>query len=115
MASLSAPSSGERRAGSGLPSNSIGRPTIGIAVPSPSSSAGQVTALVPLGSVIVGMAGGGVPLNWARLSDLPGVFLVSFQIPADMQTGNNVTFSIGLVPQGASSAVYSGTTKIPVQ
>jgi len=68
------------------------------------------------GTVIVGMNGGGLVLNYARLVDyLLGVFEVSFQIPSDMVTGDNVTFSIGLAPQGSSNTYYSSTTKVPVQ
>jgi len=68
------------------------------------------------GSVIAGMNGGGVPLNYAQLSeDLVGVFVVSIQIPPDMATGPNVTFSVGLVPVGSTTPIYSATSKIPVQ
>jgi len=68
------------------------------------------------GNIIVGMNGGGVPFNSAQLSpDLPGVYLVSFQIPSDMATGNDVTFSVGVIPAGGSSTIYSATSKIPVQ
>jgi uncharacterized protein (TIGR03437 family) len=88
----------------------------GAAVPPPSTTATQINALAPTGNVIVGMAGQGVPLNYARLSeDLTGVFVVSFQIPGDLQTGNDVTFSIGIIPQGGTTAIYSATTKVPVQ
>ncbi len=88
----------------------------GVAVPPPSGSVAQAYALAPQGTVIVGMAGQGVPLNYARLSeDIPGVFIVSFQIPSGIATGNNVSFSIGLLPAGASTAFYSATTKIPIQ
>ena len=55
------------------------------------------------GTVVPGMAGQGVPLVYARLSeDLPGVYLVAFQIPASMTTGNNVNFSIGIQASGSS-------------
>jgi uncharacterized protein (TIGR03437 family) len=79
-------------------------------VPSPGSVA------APQGTVVVGMNGVGVPLIGAKRSeDLPGVFLVTFRIPSDMATGNNVSFSIGVIPQGATTAFYSAPTRIPVQ
>ncbi len=88
----------------------------GAALPPPSTTAGQTNALNVQGTVIVGMAGQGLPLNYARLSDdLVGVYVVSFQIPSDMSTGNNVSFSVGVIPPGASTAIYSATTKVPVQ
>ena len=66
------------------------------------------------GLVIPGMAGQAVPLVSAQLSeDLPGVYVVAFQIPAGISTGNNVTFSIGIQISGGT--VYSGVSKIPVQ
>ncbi len=88
----------------------------GVAVPPPSTSAGEVNPLAVQGTVIVGMAGLGLPLNYARLSDnLAGVYVVSFQIPSDITTGNNVTFSVGVILPGASGAIYSATTRVPVQ
>ncbi len=88
----------------------------GVAVPPPSTNAGQINPLTVQGTVIVGMAGLGLPLNYARLSDdIPGVYVVSFQIPSDMTTGSNVNFSVGVIPPGASTAIYSGVSKVPVQ
>ncbi len=86
-------------------------PTVGTSsVPPPGSSA------TVQGTVIAGMNGGGVPVVSARLSeDLPGVYVVAFQIPADMTTGNDVTFSVGVVPPGGSAAINSNAVKIPVQ
>ena len=75
-------------------------PVVGTSsVPAPSSSA------TVAGTVIAGMSGQGVPVSYARLSeDLPGIYVVAFQIPSDMTTGNNVTFSVGVVPVGGSAA-----------
>jgi uncharacterized protein (TIGR03437 family) len=68
----------------------------------------------PTGTVIVGMAGRGVPLLYSLLSeDLPGVFVVTFQIPSDMTTGNDVTFSMSVVVNG--NTFNSGLSHIPVQ
>jgi hypothetical protein len=68
------------------------------------------------GTVIPGMAAGGATLNSAQLSpDLLGVYEVSFQIPSDVQTGNNVGFSIGVIAPGASTANYSALIRVPVQ
>jgi len=66
------------------------------------------------GAVVPGMTGQAVPLVYARLSeDLPGVYLVAFQIPATMNTGNNVTLSVGIQVSGTTT--YSGLSTIPVQ
>jgi len=70
------------------------------------------------GTVVVGMAGQGVQVNSAKLSqDMVGVYTVTFQIPGpnDIGTGDNLSFSVALIPQGSSTAIYSATTKIPVQ
>ena len=86
-------------------------PVVGTSsVPAPSSSA------TVAGTVIAGMSGQGVPVSYARLSeDLPGIYVVAFQIPSDMATGDNVTFSVGVIPVGGSSAVNSNAVKVPVQ
>jgi hypothetical protein len=61
------------------------------------------------------MSGGGAQLISARLSEtVPGLYVVAFQIPSNAPTGNDVTFSIGLVPSGSSTAFYSALSKIPV-
>ena len=68
-----------------------------------------------LGTVIPGMNGGGLPLVSAQLSeDLPGVYLVSFQIPSTEAQGNN-TFSVGIIPSGGSTPYYSAPVTVPVQ
>ncbi len=81
------------------------------AVPVPGGAPATV-----LGDVIPGMNGAGLPLVYAQLSeDLPGIYVVAFQIPANEATGNNVTFSIGIIPVGSSAAFYSAPTTVPVQ
>jgi uncharacterized protein (TIGR03437 family) len=78
-------------------------------VPAPSASA------TVQGTVIAGMNGQGVPVVSAKAAeDLPGVFVVAFEIPSDMATGD-VTFSVGVVPPGGSSAINSNSVKVPVQ
>ena len=68
------------------------------------------------GTVVPGLAGGGTTLNYARLtSDLVGVYEVSFVIPANVNTGNSIGFSIGVVPVGASTAQYSNLIYIPIE
>ena len=79
-------------------------------VPAPSASA------TVQGIVIAGMNGGGVPVVSAKAAeDLPGVYVVAFQIPTDMATGNDITFSVGVVVPGGTSAINSNSVKIPVQ
>ncbi len=80
------------------------------ALPVPGSSAS------PTSQIIVGMAGAGVPFISANLSpDLIGVWEVTFQVPGSAPSGNNVTFSISVVPAGSTTPISSGTTSIPVQ
>ena len=68
------------------------------------------------GQVIVGVNNGGVPLTYARLSpDLPGVYLVAFMVPTDAAIGNNIVFSIGIVPLNSSTVFYSAGSLIPIQ
>ena len=89
----------------------------------PSSPAVPTGALPPPGinaipqyQVVAGMAGGGVPLISTILSpDRVGVWMLTFQIPASVSTGNSVPFSVSVIPTGASSPISSGTTSIPVQ
>lgn len=70
----------------------------------------------PQYQVVVGMAGRGVPLISAQLSpDRIGVWMVTFQIPSDVTPNNSVTFSVSVIPSGASAPVSSGTTSVPVQ
>ncbi len=79
-------------------------------VPAPSASA------TVQGQVIAGMNGGGVPVVSAKAAeDLPGVYAVAFEIPSDMATGNDITFSVGVVPPGGTSAINSNSVKVPVQ
>ncbi len=73
------------------------------------------------GMLIIGVTntagqGEGVRVSTARVApDLIGVFEIPFQMPADAATGNNVSFSIGVIPVGSSTPIYSATAKIPIQ
>lgn len=92
----------------------------GMGATNPSVGTGSVpppgTIANALGTTVLGMAGGGVPVVSTRLTDsLPGVFAITFSIPSDMQTGSNVAISVASIPSGSSTPVYSATTKIPVQ
>jgi uncharacterized protein (TIGR03437 family) len=74
---------------------------------------GSVTT--PQGTVVVGMAGRGVPLISAQLSpDMIGVWLVTFTVPSDLPAGN-ATFSVSVIPTGSSTPISSGSAVIPVQ
>ncbi|MBZ5623570.1 MAG: hypothetical protein LAQ69_33330 [Acidobacteriia bacterium] len=92
----------------------------GLGLTAPSVGTGSVpapggTATVQ-GTVVPGIGTGGAQLVSAQLSpDLPGIYAVAFQIPSDSPTGNDVPFSIGVVPPGSSTALYSALSKIPVQ
>jgi uncharacterized protein (TIGR03437 family) len=73
------------------------------------------------GQVIIGVTnaagqGEGVRVSSVRVApDLIGVYEIPFQMPSDAATGNNVSFSIGVIPVGASTTIYSNTAKIPIQ
>jgi uncharacterized protein (TIGR03437 family) len=69
-------------------------------------------------AVIVGVNNEGAPVTTAQLSpDIVGVYYVEFQIPSDAPQNNNVVFSIGVIPVGATQPIYSnsGGAKIPIQ
>lgn len=69
-----------------------------------------------LGTVIVGVNGGGVPLISANLTqDIVGVYVVAFQVPSSVPSGTNAGFSIGIEPQGTTNVYYSSLGTFPVQ
>jgi uncharacterized protein (TIGR03437 family) len=85
------------------------------AVPAPNIVPTVASNVAPAGMVVPGVGGGGANLIYAKLSeDLPGVYLVAFQIPSSGTTGNNTPFSISLIPSGGGSQINSATTSIPV-
>ncbi len=84
-------------------------------IPAPNIVPTVASDEAPSGMVIPGVGGGGATLIYAKLSEeLPGVYLVAFQIPSNAPTGNNTTYSISMIPAGASTQVGSATTTIPV-
>jgi len=91
----------------------LGAPTSPV---STNSVAAPGAVVSPRGTVVVGMAGRGLPLISAQLSDeLLGVWLVTFTVPTDVPQGNNVTFSISVIPPGSGTPIASGGTSVPVQ
>jgi uncharacterized protein (TIGR03437 family) len=79
------------------------------------------TDAIVQGALIMGVTntagqGEGVRVSTARVApDLIGVFEIPFLVPADAATGSNVSFSIGVIPVGSSTPIYSATAKIPIQ
>jgi uncharacterized protein (TIGR03437 family) len=72
--------------------------------------------VAPQGTVVVGMAGGGVPLISSQLSyDVVGLWMVTFSVPVDVTTGDNIPFSVSVIPIGSSTPISSGTTTIPIR
>ncbi len=75
-------------------------------------------AATAAGTVTVGYtnakgSAGGATVNYARLSeDLIGVYEISFNVPADVATGNNVVFSVGVLPANGSVTYYSNPALI---
>jgi len=92
----------------------------GLGVTNPLVTTNSVAApsaiVAPQGSVIVGMAGGGVPLITSQLSyDMVGLWLVTFNVPVDVRTGSDVPFSISVIPPGSSTPISSAGVIVPVQ
>jgi len=44
-----------------------------------------------------------------------GVLEVAFLVPLNAPQGNNIAFSVGVVPAGSATAVNSVTSTIPIQ
>jgi uncharacterized protein (TIGR03437 family) len=97
----------------------------GLGVTSPTVGTNETaipgTNAIVQGTLIMGVTnnasqGEGVRVSTAEVApDLIGVFEIPFQVPADAATGNNVSFSIGVIPVGASAPIYSATAKLPIQ
>jgi uncharacterized protein (TIGR03437 family) len=96
---------------------------LGVTLPSVGTNATAIpgTDAIVQGALIMGITntasqGEGVRVSNARVApDLIGVFEIPFLVPSDAATGSNVSFSIGVIPAGASTPIYSATAKIPVQ
>jgi uncharacterized protein (TIGR03437 family) len=96
---------------------------LGVTSPSVGTNATAIpgTDALVQGTLIMGVTntagqGEGVRVSNARVApDLIGVFEIPFQVPSDAATGNNVSFSIGVIPVGSSTPIYSATAKLPIQ
>jgi len=96
---------------------------LGVTTPSVGTDATAIpgTDAIVQGTLIMGVTnnagqGEGVRVINARVApDLIGVFEIPFQVPTDAATGNDVRFSIGVIPVGASTPIYSATAKMPIQ
>jgi uncharacterized protein (TIGR03437 family) len=95
---------------------------LGVTLPAVGTNAAAtpVTDAIVQGTVIVGVTnsagqGEGVRVSSAQAApDLIGVYEVPFTVPSDAATGSNVSFSIGVIPAGSSTPIYSNTVKIPI-
>jgi uncharacterized protein (TIGR03437 family) len=68
------------------------------------------------GQVIVGINNSGAGPNIARVSpNLIGVYEVSFQVPSDAPTGNDVVLSVAVNAPGDSQTRFSNGSKLPIQ
>jgi uncharacterized protein (TIGR03437 family) len=68
----------------------------------------------PQAPVIAGVADEGVPVDSAVYSpDLIGVYIVTFVVPSDVPSGNNLDFAIAVNLNG--NLTFSNASKIPVQ
>ena len=69
-----------------------------------------------LGQVIVGVANSGTPVFTSRVSpNLIGVNEVSFQVPANATTGNDVVLSVAVNVPNDSQTRFSNASKLPIQ
>jgi uncharacterized protein (TIGR03437 family) len=68
----------------------------------------------PQVAVIAGVADEGVPVDSAVYSpDLIGVYIVTFVVPSDVPSGNNLNFAIAVNLNG--NLTFSNASRIPVQ
>jgi uncharacterized protein (TIGR03437 family) len=96
---------------------------LGVTSPSVGTNATAIpgTDALVQGNLIMGVTntagqGEGVRVSNARVApDLIGVFEIPFLVPSDAATGSNVSFSIGVIPVGSGTPIYSTTAKIPIQ
>jgi uncharacterized protein (TIGR03437 family) len=96
---------------------------LGVTSPSVGTDATAIPGVdaVVQGNLIMGVTntagqGEGVRVSTARVApDLIGVMEIPFEVPMDAATGNNVSFSIGVIPVGSSTPIYSVTAKLPIQ
>lgn len=68
----------------------------------------------PSAPIIVGVADAGVNIDSAVYSpDLIGVWIVTFHVPVDAPTGNNLNFAVAAILN--DSPVFGNPSKIPIQ
>jgi uncharacterized protein (TIGR03437 family) len=69
------------------------------------------------GQAIVGISGyGGATVKFARIAaNMIGVFEVAFLVPNDAPQGNDIGISVSVIPVGATAAINSLASKIPIQ
>jgi len=72
----------------------------------------QVTGTVAVGLSTVG----GATVTSARLgANMIGVFEVAFIVPANAPQGNNIGFSVSVIPAGKTTAITSASSTIPIE
>src|ERR1019366_4348819 len=84
----------------------------------------MVTGAVPvpgadslaLGQVIVGVNNSGTRVITSRVSpSLMGVFAITFQVPSDAPTGNDVVLNVAVNAVGDTQTRFSNGSKLPIQ
>jgi uncharacterized protein (TIGR03437 family) len=71
---------------------------------------------IALGQVIVGVNNAGTPVYTARFSpNLIGVYEVTFLVPSNAPTGNDVVLSVAVNAPGDSVTHFSNGSKLPIQ
>jgi uncharacterized protein (TIGR03437 family) len=91
---------------------------LGVTIPS------MVTGAVPvpgadslaLGQIIVGVNNGGARVITSRVSpSLIGVFEITFEVPSDAPTGNDVVLNVAVNAVGDTQTRFSNGSKLPIQ
>jgi uncharacterized protein (TIGR03437 family) len=93
--------------------------TTGLGVVTPALASNSIpvpgTDSLAVGQVIVGINNAGVQVVGARAApDRIGVYEITFQVPLDAPTGNDIVLSVAVNTPGGSTA-FSGGSRIPIQ
>ena len=73
-------------------------------------------SLLDVTKIIVGVNNGGTRVVSGRLSpNLTGVSEITFQVPSDSATGNDIVLSVAINAAGDSQTRFSNGSKLPIQ
>jgi uncharacterized protein (TIGR03437 family) len=92
----------------------------GLGATSPSMVTGSLPVpgadSLPLGQIIVGVNNSGARVITSRVSpSLIGVFEITFEVPSDAPTGNDVVLNVAVNAVGETQTRFSNGSKLPIQ